>query len=289
MTDTVYYTCSFVPPELIRACGFRPCRLAPISKNIPQFQIEGMCSLTKAWLENLQDIANRNEACIAVFTTSCDQMRRAFDLICKKENIRAFLLDIPKTINEQSLCYYQHELLRLASFLCELSGESFNEDHLNIFLQEKKPPLQNPESHRCMQIAIMGGPVPETILKHLEHITGLADARIGLHLTENHITPDESSKVGSLKELGESYCNIPAIWKRPNNAFYDWLESQVQNTKIDAVLLFRHIFCDLWHSQVNEFKRRLQIPVLDIELDGQETLSAAAVSRVQAFLETLVS
>ena len=288
MTDTVYYTCSFVPPELIRACGFHPHRLTPTSKNIPQFQLEGMCSFTKAWVEELHDIADQNETAIAVFTTSCDQMRRAFDLVCHRKNLNTFLLDVPKTTNGKSLDYYQFELKRLMQFLCEISDRSLNENLL-VDVVSKEAYRNDDGSGNIINIAITGGSVPDAVLSNIDKTVRAENMRISLNLSENMLFPyiaKENTSL-SLDDLAEAYFHIPSIWKRPNDSFYEWFIQQISDTENDAVILFRHIFCDLWHSQVNEFKKRLQIPVIDIELDGQGTLSVAANSRLQAFLETL--
>lgn len=289
MTDTVYYTCPFVPEELIEACGFHPRRLTPTSTGALLFQTEGMCSFTNAWLESLHTTANQNKSCIAIFTTSCDQMRRAFDLVYHQKNTHTFLLDVPSTTNDRSLGYYQDELRRLMHFLCEISGHQTDESHLPHYTQKTDVREADIDTQGSLQIAITGGPVPNTIQKAVEQILSTADARISLNLTENKLVPLRKNQTDqlSLEELACAYFKIPSIWKRSNDAFYEWITPQIQSEKIDGVMLFRHVFCDLWHSQIYEFKKRISVPLLDVELDGKEVLSAAAISRLQAFLETL--
>ncbi|MCF7708751.1 MAG: 2-hydroxyacyl-CoA dehydratase family protein [Verrucomicrobia bacterium] len=74
---TVYYASSFVPRELIAACGCEPQRLVPVSRGARLRCVEGRCPYTQAWLETMILKAERGEDCIPVFTTTCDQMRRA--------------------------------------------------------------------------------------------------------------------------------------------------------------------------------------------------------------------
>lgn len=291
---TVYYTCSFVPSELISACGCVPQRLISVCKNSRLSGTEGMCSFTEAWLQDLLD-RPETEDFAAIFTTSCDQMRRAFDLYCHQSGRKALLLNVPSTRTPQALDYYRQELERLRTCLCTLSGKSFDENRLKKLMLGCTSKKDKPENKERIQIAFVGGPVPASIRSTVNTVLQTSNGSISFNTAENMLIDQflefnpVQTRQDPFKELTAGYFQLPAIWKRPNDLFYDWFTRKLRKNKIDGIILFRHLFCDLWHSQVYEFKNRFDIPVLDINLDGKASLSASAVSRIQAFLETLAA
>ena len=287
---TVYYTCSFVPPELIAACGGIPQRLVPALQDGNTAHTEGMCAFTEAWLETLLGNVKRNEDFVAVFTTSCDQMRRAFDLYCHRSGRDAFLLNVPSTTTVNSLNYYQQELERLQTFLCTVYGERFDESRLEKLMLSSDLNNREPKSNGSPKIALVGGPVPASTRNILNTILKTSNSGIFFDAAEDTLIHQfQEIKTTSLKELAAHYFQLPAIWKRPNDLFYDWFTQKIREKEIDGILLAQPVFCDLWHSQFYEFKNRFDIPALDIELDGRDSLPAAVVSRIQAFSETLAT
>lgn len=294
MKATVYYSCSFVPPELIEACGCEARRITAGCGNGRFSPIEGICSYTKAWLEALFK-KSESEDFTAVFTTSCDQMRRAFDLYGRPSGRKAFLLNVPATDSPQALDYYSDELQRLAALLCSSSGNKFDLDRLRRLMLSRVMTDNNPKDIGGPGIAFVGGPVGASIRQAAAEILSAVNGRIIFDASEDTLIdrylkfdPDRAKRE-PMKELAACYFRLPAVWKRPNQWFYDWFIQKVRDNKIDGIILFRHVFCDVWHSQVYTFKHRFGIPVLDIELDGREVLSACALSRIQAFLETFTA
>ncbi|MHC4552141.1 MAG: 2-hydroxyacyl-CoA dehydratase [Planctomycetota bacterium] len=285
---SVYYTCPFVPEELIVACGGRPRRCVPALENGALSQTEGMCTFTEAWLGTLLNKAAAGEDFVAVFTTSCDQMRRAYDLFDPPFNRPAFLLHVPTTETAVCLSYYEQQLERLKRFLCSVTETEFDTHRI--------PPAQPATPVDCqpgiINIAITGGPVCESILGQLQDILSQSRAQIVFDLSENAMTArwnpaDSQSPPETVADIAKAYFELPAIWKRPNHPFYRQLTEQAAAHRTDGIILFRHVFCDLWHSAAYEIKNNLPQPVLEIDLDGKPTLSESAVSRIQAFLEML--
>jgi benzoyl-CoA reductase/2-hydroxyglutaryl-CoA dehydratase subunit BcrC/BadD/HgdB len=290
---TVYYTCSFVPAELIAACGCEPQRLIPSIENSLFSQTEGVCSFTQSWLDVLTKNSLDTDR-VVVFTTSCDQMRRAFDVYHRRAANKAFLLNIPSTTTPETLDYYSQELKRLKDFLCEVSSNSFDESRLKHLMLDHVPDKDKPAGNNGLNIAFTGGPVSASLYNAVILLLQAYNGKVCLDATEDKLIrrhlkfrPDQIQQ-NPFRELTRAYFQLPAIWKRPNDTFYNWLSLETRKKNIDGIILFRHLFCDMWHGEVYEFKHRLDIPVLDIHLDGTSTLSAWAVSRIQSFMEMLV-
>jgi benzoyl-CoA reductase/2-hydroxyglutaryl-CoA dehydratase subunit BcrC/BadD/HgdB len=91
----VVYNCPFVPTELITACGHTPRRPQPAPRHAAAgAETEGLCAWAAAFVESLSQ--QTALAAAAVFTTACDQMRRAYELFTERSKRPAFLLKSPK-------------------------------------------------------------------------------------------------------------------------------------------------------------------------------------------------
>lgn len=276
--------------ELIAACGCVPRRLTGAVEVRRLSQTEGMCPFTEAWLGGLLEKA-RTEHFAAVFATSCDQMRRAFDLYCYHSAQPAFLLNVPATTTQHGLDYYRQELERLLRFLCDFGGMPFDKDRLKTLMTAPLPD-RSPANY-ALDIAIAGESVSVAIHEELNTILNSVNAGIALDVTEeklvdvflkrNH-TPMQRDP---LAELASRIFQLPAVWRRPNHTFYQALTEKVEQQPVDGLIVFRYVFCDLWHSAIFELKKRLPIPILQLDLDDTNVLSASAISRVQAFAEML--
>ena len=133
------YTCPYVPAEWIAAHGLRPRRLIPLpvegALTIPR--IEGLCPYARAFVN---DVAAREDVDGIVVTTMCDQMRRVFDLLVRRVDRPAFLLNVPstwQTVAAQRL--YLEELKRLGRFLVRLGGrEPDQQDLVRVMLSQAR-------------------------------------------------------------------------------------------------------------------------------------------------------
>jgi benzoyl-CoA reductase/2-hydroxyglutaryl-CoA dehydratase subunit BcrC/BadD/HgdB len=284
----VYYTCPFMPRELITACGLSPCRQTLVLDT--ESRPEGMCSFTSAWLDGLQRKTAESERFAAVFSSSCDQMRRAFDVFVMTPEQHGFLLNVPSTNSERAFDLYLNELRRLQGYLCKLSGQAMDWKRVN------ERPFQEPQAAESngatIKIAVTGGPIAASVMEYVCSLVNDGGGEVVLKAAENDLKPalpmNLSEEKDPLETLARAYFNIPAIWKRPNTAYFQWLGQRVQEQSAEGIILFRQSFCDVWHSQGQEIAKQTARPVLEIDLDGKGTLSAGAVSRIEAFLEALV-
>lgn len=109
--------CPFVPPEWVRAHGVRPVR--PVLDDLPAAVPMGVCGYAAGYAWALA----RAPVQAAVFTTTCDQMRRVAETIGRECPVPSFLFHVPATWQTAGACgLYRSELERLGRFLCRLGG-----------------------------------------------------------------------------------------------------------------------------------------------------------------------
>ena len=51
-----------------------------------------------------------------------------------------------------------------------------------------------------------------------------------------------------------------------------------------GVILVRCVWCDLWHAEIHRLREWLAVPLLDMDLDGEDPVNRCT-TRIQAFLE----
>jgi len=132
----VAYTCPFVPAEWIKAHGLEPSRIVPgrLGHGGPMEAAAGLCSFARALLN---DLAGRPDGVAAVFTTACDQMRRAAEVFADRcPNRPCFVMNVPATWQTPAaMAMYVDELRRLGGFLVGLGGlEPTNERLAEVML-----------------------------------------------------------------------------------------------------------------------------------------------------------
>lgn len=124
----VVYSCPFIPAEWIAAHGLVPSRAIPgsIARSPSGWPVQGVCPYARSFAANV----SAESVAAVIFSTACDQMRRAYDLIGDTAAPK-FLFNLPHTweiANAQKL--YITELLRLGDFLVSLGGSSPTLDKL---------------------------------------------------------------------------------------------------------------------------------------------------------------
>jgi benzoyl-CoA reductase/2-hydroxyglutaryl-CoA dehydratase subunit BcrC/BadD/HgdB len=92
-----------------------------------------------------------------------------------------------------------------------------------------------------------------------------------------------------LLELSDAYLgHIPDASRRPNRKLYDWLDKEIAKRKIRGIIFRRFVWCDTWHAELYQLKHKFGLPVLDIEVSGEDKkLPAQTIGRINAFLEML--
>lgn len=295
-TKTIVYTCPYVPAEWIAAHGLRPRRMVPLPKDgatiIPR--VEGLCPYARA-LAN--DVAASGEAAGIVVTTVCDQMRRVFDLMVRRIDTPAFLLNVPstwQTVAARRL--YLDELKRLGRFLVRLGGREPDKNHLAQVMQD----YDNAGEHVTgllrtdgIPVAVLGGPLMQRD-RVLFTIIEQSGGCIVLDATETGQRGRRSAfdrralAEGPLMELARAYFEIPDASRRPNSELYKWLKRELVQAGARGIIFHHYVWCDTWHAELGRLKEWTDLPVLQLDSDGRgDTSIARSQNRIRAFLEML--
>ena len=320
--NTVFYTSPFVPPEWIESWGFRPSRLVPegSTDGVSYDASQGMCRYMWRLVHE-----PRPDAAGVVFTTICDQMRRAGELTGSSE-IPVFIFHVPKAWqNGASFEYYLTELGRLGEFLHGIGGRpsgarrlidimrlhegqrrsimalrgtlsprSFSETLLAVLRGEPRGPTRPAavEGGRKTPLLLVGGPLTLDGYALFDEVER-AGGEIVVDGTENGVRTLPSSfdaqRIGfaPMRELARAYFGtIPDAFRRPNDALYRWLREAVAAFNARGIVLIRHVWCDIWHAEVHRVREVTGLPVLDIG-SWEHSVADRNRARMQAFIEML--
>ena len=295
----IIYTCPFVPAEWIAAFGFGPARIIPRGNHTNQTlpRTEGLCAFAKAWTN---EVISNTDCRGAIFTTACDQMRRAYDIAATKTKTPTFLMNVPSTWQSpESVLLYIDELNRLGRWMCTLGAKAPSDESLAKTMTEydNNRPSHAPRrstSANTIPLGIVGGPVLQNDRKIFDIVTR-AGGQIVLDATETgeRTLPDTFDKDAITQnpqaELARAYLqHIPTAWKRPNHQLFEWLQRKCTERQIKGLIYHRYVFCDIWHAELYRIKDSLSLPVLDLDAsEDSPSVCERTINRIQAFLETL--
>ncbi|MCX5643948.1 MAG: 2-hydroxyacyl-CoA dehydratase family protein [Phycisphaerae bacterium] len=303
---TIAYTCPYVPAEWIAAHGLRARRLVPLpiegTSTIPR--IEGLCLYARAFVN---DVAASDDVSGVVVTTMCDPMRRVFDLLVRRVDTPAFLLNVPstwQTVAAQRL--YLDELKRLGRFLVRLGGhEPDKEELIRAMLDQAHgngvhgtgfPNAMNrvggptPYGHG-VPLALVGGPL---MLRDRVLFDVIADCggRIVLDATETGqrgvCGPFDRRRLAEdpLMELAQAYFRLPDASRRPNSELYRWLKDQLAQSGAHGIIFHHYVWCDKWRAEFARLKEWANLPVLRLDSEGDGPIDMVRTrNRVRAFME----
>jgi benzoyl-CoA reductase/2-hydroxyglutaryl-CoA dehydratase subunit BcrC/BadD/HgdB len=303
---TVAYTCPFVPAELIAASGLAAMRTMPRGAAKPAMPpSQGICPfarLTVDWT------CGEHDADAVILTTSCDQMRRAYEFLAARSRRPTMLLNVPSTWQTPAARQlYQGELRRMERFLVSIGGTAptparlwetmLQYDSARATLRKASADAAAADPRATRRLAIVGGPL---LPAHADvfHLVHAASAQIVLDATETgeiSLPPPLALRsTGAppvpddpLATLADLYLAIPSVFKRPNTQLYDYLAEQfAARGPISGIIFHRYLWCDKWHAELQRIRERFNIPVLDLDCDDQPSPQRRA-TRLAAFLEVL--
>ena len=241
------------------------------------------------------DAAQRGDAAAIVVTSTCDQMRRGSDLLAARAGTPVFLLDVPAVPGTPSAhAYYRSELERLGRFLAAKGGSELSKRRLSDVMRQSAARRMDGSTESRpgagVPVALIGGPVaqPDRALLQLMESLGAAVVLNGLEDGERTKPAAFSLReldADPMAVLADAYFGtIPSVFSRPNSGLYQWLNRELPSSGAKGVVLLRYVWCDLWHAEVSRLREWLKVPLLDIDLVGQEAL-ARSRTRLEAFLE----
>jgi benzoyl-CoA reductase/2-hydroxyglutaryl-CoA dehydratase subunit BcrC/BadD/HgdB len=291
----VLFTSAYVPAEWIAAHGLQPVRLAPSDKAQipPALNREGVCPFLRAFIS---DAFAYLDAAAVVMTTTCDQMRRGFDVVTRAGRTPAFLLNIPHTLQSPAARrLYAEELRRLGRFLVGLGGTPPSSEKLaQVMLDRGDSCSGRSESPHGVPVALVGPPLrrEDSIVFDIVQECGgwvALDATESGERGQHRPFDGRALRDDPFLELADAYLNgIADVFWRPNDCFYDWLIPRLRQRDIRAVILYRYLWCDLWHVEFERLKSRTGLPVLDLDVGGDPSPAEGRIrSRIGAFLEML--
>jgi benzoyl-CoA reductase/2-hydroxyglutaryl-CoA dehydratase subunit BcrC/BadD/HgdB len=305
---TILYVSPFVPTEWIEAHGLRPHRASvSAAEDGGLGALRGVCPFARAFIEaaiGADDVAG------VVATTTCDQMRHAAAMIESRSERPLFLMNVPatwQTAAAQKL--YRDELERLGRFLVAMGGHTQTSDALAAMMlryDESRTSLRTcgagvppafsmagkthaPQSG--IPLALVGGPMLRGD-ESIRDIVRQAGGRVVLDATEGGPrtlpAPFDRARIvdDPLAVLAEAYFAIPEVFRRPNDGLYQWLANELAAHEVRGILVWRYVWCDLWHAELHRLRQWSRLPVLEVG-DGDGLSAARAIGRVEAFLESL--
>ena len=294
---TVIYSSPFVPAEWIAAHDVRPSRVMPRSCAKTSIASEGLCAYTRAFLN---EPARTPEASGIIFTTDCDQMRRASELASGDAGHPVFLMNVPTTWQTPAAQkMYMSEVRRLGKFLVRIGGRDPTDHELALVMLEydiarsalrsargRLSPRRFSEAiaefHRnggfdvdaCetdlpargIPIALVGGPLLE---QQFELFDVIEEA--GGNVVLDATTTGERTLAGSFDRrsiqedpfttLATAYFgHIPDAFQRPNSRLYTWLKEEIAKRGVKGILFKRFTWCDTWHAEVQRMKEWSNLP-----------------------------
>ena len=322
---TIAATCPYVPPEWIAAHGLGPMRILPSVAWRAELvrATAGLCPYARAFVNSL---AGPPRPDAAVFTTVCDQMRRAAEVFADLTGLPTFLMNVPSTWQTPaSLELYTDELRRLGRFLVGLGGTAPGPDELARVMRDHDAartrlraardrltprqyaeawargdpssalPADRPDQPwrpHPVPLALVGGPMLQEQLEVFDLVQRLG-GRIVLTAAEGgRLTapaPFDPDRVASdpLAELARAYHeNIPHPTRRPDTQLHQWLRREIEAAAPRGILFQRYLWCDLWHAELARLREWTPLPVLDMDI-GDEDAAARLGGKIQAFIETL--
>lgn len=269
---------------------------------------------------------DREEVDALILTTVCDQMRHVHCLVEQSTTLPAFLMNVPATWRQPSArALYESEMDRISRFLVGLGGVRPSDTELArvmVDFEDRRVTLRASRKQRSARafseavacfprtpagpaeavvgsvnssgtpIALIGGPLPaaDYTLFDLIDEAGGSVVLDGTETGERTLPGSPRSErvaLNPLRELAAIYFDaIPDIWRRPNDAFYQWLDRAVGERGVRGVVLVHWVWCDLWKAEVERVREALAVPLLDVDLNGDE-LEMRNRTRIEAFLESL--
>ena len=299
---TVLYTSPYVPAEWIEAHGLEPCRVVPSGGACAPAVLngQGVCPFVRTFCSH---VLSAQGACGIVMTTTCDQMRRAFDVVAQRAAVPALLMNVPRTWQTVAARrLYMGELERLSDFLIHTGGTRPTGDCLAEVMRacEEGSRWRNrwaeahPTAYPVIPVALVGGPMRTQDLALFDLIREYGgfvalDATEGGEAGRHRPFDRRRLEDEPFLELADAYFDgIADVARRPNDGFYDWLGLHLKERDIRGVIVHRYPWCDLWHAEVERIRQCTGLAVLDLDAGGDDAPDdGRRRTRIGAFMEIL--
>jgi len=251
--------------------------------------VEGLCAYARAWISEALTGA---DAAGIVLAITCDQMRRAFEVLCEHARVPCFLFNIPATWQTvQARRLYRDELCRLGRFLEGLGGRVASTEDLVEQMLKNEDGITADHSLKQsgkIPLALAG---PHGMSGDSVWLDMIAQRSAGIvldcSLPSNPIFDRRAMMQDPFSELANAcFDNIQDVFQRPNSGFYKKLGRALQRSDIKGLIVRRYLWCDLWHAEIYRLKQWSPVPVLDLEISNSpQDEKHRLVTRIQSFME----
>ena len=275
----------------------------------------------------MAELTKANPDAVAVFTTACDQMRRAADATVSSPNAHVFLFNLPATWQTPAARRLYHaEVQRLGRFLEGLGGRAPTDTELKAVIEEHdnrrtklREAIRHGNARQYVQalknffrdgsetipkantgstagrvpLAVLGGPLLPSqwsLFDAIESVGGCA-ALNAIEPGERCLLPPwrgSADGESSLAALADHYFdNIVDVFQRPNSRLYEWLSARLTERGVRGIVLWVHIGCDLWRAEAASLRETFGLPLLVLESHEIGAGSLRDTNRLAAFIESL--
>lgn len=295
---TVAYCDPFVPAEWIAAHRLLPDHIVPgaardeHSVSLPA----GMCPHAAAFADEV----SRSRPAAAIYATTCDQMRRMFDMVSRRGQIPAFLMNVPSVWQRQSgMELYVSELRRLGDFLADIGSTRPSDDELAAVMSRFEESRLSErgrasEKNGGVPVAITGLHLMksiQTVFRMVEESGGkvVLDATSSGERTQPGPFGELRYGARPLEKLARAYFGtIPDVFRRPNDGFHDWLRHKIIERGAAGLICYRYVWCDKLHIEVARLREEVGVPVLDLDAgDGSDVTVCRLRTQIEAFMEMM--
>lgn len=319
----VFYTNPWVPVEWIEAHGLEPRGAWGAAGGQSAAVPEGVCAFAQAMV----GLTRAQPEAAVVFTTACDQMRRAADAVLSGRPFGVFLFNLPATWQTSAARrFYHSEMRRLGRFLEALGGHAPTDAELQAVVRKHEerrnrvcevirqgaarqgaealarffrdgsvtvPETMSRPTHGGVPLALVGGPLLPAQWALFDAIES-AGGRVVLNATE----PGERCLLPPLPTL--TGCELPLaaladhyfdhavdVFHRPNSRFYTWLGQRLAERAVRGIVLWVHVGCDLWRAEAASLREAFGLPLLVLESHEVRAGGLRDTNRLTAFVESL--
>ncbi len=316
----VFVTSPWVPAEWVEAHGLELRGAWFETNDEPVAVPEGACAFAQAMLK----LARAHSQPAVIFTTACDQMRRATDEVAG----RCFLFNLPATWQSPtSRRLYHAELARLGTFLEAHGGCAPTEARLTEVMlkyETRRGAFREFMTHSAarrgvealagfhtsdvlpalpaapvevnetqVSLALVGGPFLPSQWPLLDAIEN-AGGRVVLNATEpgeRSLLPplvNATSAQSPFAVLANHYFDhIVDVFPRPNSRLYEWLGPRLTQRRVRGIVLWVHVGCDLWRAEAASLREKFGLPLLVLESHEIHAGGLRDSNRLAAFIESL--
>jgi len=268
----VGYICKYTPVEIIKAFGEDPVRLESGYKSHEYAEAlihSNVCSFAKGVLESI--IENNIEE--VILTACCDSIKRLYDVL--KDRVKfAYLLDLPRKKDPISIDLFYNEIVEFIKAYQGFKNKDFAEENLLKILANKRV---DKGKELGENIAVLGARLKEDVIEKLR--SSCTANVMNFTCTGEERVFNLEAKDNLLRSYAESLLNLTPCMRMVED------RSRLLNGKFRGIIYNTIKFCDLYSYEYAELKSNMDIPVLKIETDYNDSNSGQISTRIDAFLE----